>query len=321
MIKNNPLKLLTISIAAYNAEKYLDDCISSLVNVQNIECLDIIIVNDGSTDSTMEISKKYTALYPNSIRVIDKSNAGWGSTINSSINIAEGKYFKPLDADDMFETKNIDDLIVFLGKAEADIIISPYKTLYKNDISNYKISTNTIEMHKYIFKTSLFKDNNIFITENCYYTDIELTLKCIKYAKTYDNYNNIIYLYRVGNDGQSVSDVNLVRNIDQHFNILSNIILHVYNDLNDPNIKNITFERIVEMINRHYSIIFKIKPLINSKKLAKSFDIWLKDANIELYNSIKIFRVKVLREFDYMYGIVYYILKFRSCIYNFLKRL
>lgn len=93
-------KILTVSVAAYNVEKTiartLDSCCADGVREQ----LEVIIVNDGSKDGTVDVVRSYCKRYPDTFKLIDKENGGYGSTLNCSIRAATGKYFKPLDGDD-----------------------------------------------------------------------------------------------------------------------------------------------------------------------------------------------------------------------------
>ena len=121
----NKMKILTISIAAYNAENYIAKCLDSLIKSKYLEQLDIIVVNDGSRDRTSQIAHQYSNKY-DSIRVIDKENGGHGSTINTSISLAEGKYYKVLDSDDAFDTCELDKLVVFLTESDVDLVLTNY---------------------------------------------------------------------------------------------------------------------------------------------------------------------------------------------------
>ena len=125
-------KILTISIAAYNAEKDISNCLNSLINSKEFSKLDIIVVNDGSTDQTVEITNKYVEKYKQSIRLINKENGGHGSTINTSIKHAKGKYYKILDSDDWVNSENLNRLVAFLEKTDTDMVLNPYDEIEYN---------------------------------------------------------------------------------------------------------------------------------------------------------------------------------------------
>ena len=124
----NMNKILTISIAAYNVEKTIGKTLDSLLvgNNDDLNKLDIIIVNDGSKDSTSEVVMNYCTKYPDAIRLVNKQNGGYGSTINTSLEIAKGKYFKLLDGDDQYDTENLTSFLGFLSNTESDIVVSPF---------------------------------------------------------------------------------------------------------------------------------------------------------------------------------------------------
>ena len=99
-------KILSITIPSYNVEKYIDKCVQSMLVDSILDDIEILIVNDGSKDSTPEIAKGYVEKYPQTVRLIDKENGGHGSTINAGIREATGKYFKVVDGDDWLNTEN-----------------------------------------------------------------------------------------------------------------------------------------------------------------------------------------------------------------------
>ena len=104
-------KILTVSIAAYNVSKYLDEALEPFTNSVYKDELEILIVDDGSKDDTAEIAKKYEERYPNTFKLVTKENGGWGSTLNKGIEIGTGKYFKQLDGDDWFDKDNLEDYL------------------------------------------------------------------------------------------------------------------------------------------------------------------------------------------------------------------
>ena len=83
-------KLLSVSIAAYNVEGYLKKALESLAVPEVLDRLEVIIVNDGSKDGTLSVAKEYVERYPNTFRLIDKENGGYGSTVNASLSVAQG---------------------------------------------------------------------------------------------------------------------------------------------------------------------------------------------------------------------------------------
>lgn len=90
--------------------------------------IEVLIVNDGSTDRTEEIAEKYVRQSSGSIRLINKENGGWGSTLNTAIQAGHGKYFKQLDGDDFYSYENLDDFVLFLEQNDSDIVYSPFVT-------------------------------------------------------------------------------------------------------------------------------------------------------------------------------------------------
>lgn len=215
-------KLLSISIAAYNIGNMLSETLNSLtVDEHLMNYMDIIIVNDGSVDCTLQIAEEYRNKHPQSVRVINKKNEGFGSTINYGIMKATGKYFMLLDGDDWFNTAELQSFLSMLKSCDADIILAPYQNVYMgsgktqivnnhdyvptriskiNCISEFK----EVQMHEMIIRTDILKRNNISVA-NCFYTDSELALKALLYTESVIRYPRVIYRYRLEREGQSVS--------------------------------------------------------------------------------------------------------------------
>ena len=92
------MKYLTFTIPCYNSEAYMERCIQSLLPGGND--VEIIIVNDGSSDGTADIANYYEKEYPEIVRAVHKKNGGHGSGVNAGLELAEGLYFKVVDSDD-----------------------------------------------------------------------------------------------------------------------------------------------------------------------------------------------------------------------------
>ena len=119
-------KIFTVTIPAYNVEKYLDEILPTYLDERLLDDIKLLIVNDGSKDSTAEIGRRYEEKYPNTVRLINKENGGHGSTINTGIKEASGKYFKVIDGDDWVDTEELVKFIAYLKNADTDIILTPF---------------------------------------------------------------------------------------------------------------------------------------------------------------------------------------------------
>ena len=126
------MKLLTLAIASYNMEAFLDQCLESVTSFDIPDSLEVLVVNDGSNDRTSNIAHVYQKLRPDIVKVIDKKNGHYGSCINEALSVATGKYFRPLDADDWVNTNNLIQLINKLSICTADLVITEI-CVYKNN--------------------------------------------------------------------------------------------------------------------------------------------------------------------------------------------
>lgn len=236
-------KVLTISIASYNTENFIDETVRSLfIGKQCMDKMEIIIVNDGSKDRTSERAHALEKEYPGSIIVIDKENGGYGSTINTSLAIARGKYYKLLDGDDWYETKELTGFLDYLEQCEADIVVTPYYEVRKVDtlidkhpeipaeivsIEDQAIADRFFAMHEITVKTEILRSFNRPIGEHCFYTDTEYVFYCFSAAKTIARYGKPIYRYRLEVAGQSVS-LQGTRKHHKDFPIVAKRIINAY---------------------------------------------------------------------------------------------
>lgn len=115
-------KKISIIIPIYNAEKYLNKCIDSLIN-QTYTNLEIILINDGSTDSSGKIADRY-AKKDNRIKVFHQSNAGVSAARNYGIQVSSGEYITFVDSDDYVEINMFELLIPIFHNASVDVVVS-----------------------------------------------------------------------------------------------------------------------------------------------------------------------------------------------------
>lgn len=262
-------KILTISIASYNAEKDLPKCLDSFVDSNVLDKLDIIVINDGSSDNTSKIAHNYADKH-SSIRVIDKLNGGHGSTINCGIVSAKGKYFRIVDSDDWIDPNELEKLVKYLEKSNVDVVFTPYQTVDVLDkavietIDNFHccvdfaeeknisvISENTLlAMHAMTFKTSCIKEVGPIIDEHCFYVDSEYFIYPLVFARSFVFLNYNVYKYSIGSLKQSVAINSMIKRRDEHLKVVKSVIQYYKNneDRVEKSVKNLIYRNLKKLI-------------------------------------------------------------------------
>lgn len=158
MIKNNPI--LSVIVPVFNLEDKIGRCLESLIK-QTEERIEIIVVNDGSTDGSEKIIRKYLEKYSN-INYILKENRGVGTTRNEGLKIATGKYITHLDGDDWIE-EGYKECIEVMEKYNLDCLITNFKFDYTEkfeEFEDYHIGKYFELVNKDKYLDELFKWNN-----------------------------------------------------------------------------------------------------------------------------------------------------------------
>lgn len=215
-------KLLSLSIAAYNVERFIEQTLESLLIADDLlNKLEVFVIDDGGTDGTLRIAKDYEKRFPNVFHAVHKEDEGYGSTFNYSIERATGKYFKLLDGDDWFSKDNLQELVSKLETIEADIIIDDfYKCKSESEYTLIKthnqengavlltkdfVSKIPIGMWAIIYKTSLLRECKLQLPENMFYVDQIYSTFPFAYSRNIMFIHLPLYCYRVGRNGQSAS--------------------------------------------------------------------------------------------------------------------
>ena len=229
-------KQLTVSIAAYNVEAYLAETLESLAVPEILGELEVLVIDDGSTDSTGEIARKYEEKYPGTFRLISKENGGYGSTINRGLMEASGRYFKQLDGDDSF-SEDLADFIRLLRERSEDLIITRVIRRSEKDgketVRDYAPDMpegsclfseadipDILTMHSVTFRTDFLREKWRPITEHCVYTDLEYVTYPLVRVKTAYIVHRPLYVYRIGVEGQSISAAGIRKHYREHQKVL-----------------------------------------------------------------------------------------------------
>lgn len=329
------MKTITFSIASYNVEKYLTKTLESFIDDELLNDIEVLIIDDGSKDNTAQIAISFEKKYPQTFRLVRKKNGGHGSTINKGIKEAKGKYFKVIDGDDWVDTKQTIKLVEYLKTTDIDLVLTHFKKVYTS--SNYvEILVNhsngmklnkstsfdynppcTIRMHQITIKTDILRNNNVTISENCFYVDAEFDIYCIANSNTLIYLDLCIYMYRLGREGQSISLKSSQKNFEMHKFVSLKIVdyYHYYTNNHQKcgNKWDMMRDRIVAFVIYDYKIHLSFK---NSKKMKSEFIIYdsiLHEKSDYLWNEIgnRSNQIKKLRENNYKYFDIYS-LRFRG---------
>lgn len=240
-------KLLTIVIPAYNMKALLPRCLDSLISPNVMEEVEVLIINDGSKDNTLEIAQSYEKRFPGYFKAIDKQNGNYGSVMNKGLEIAQGKYFKTLDADDWYDTNNYTKFVEELKKTDADIVFCERCDYFEEDNRIVRRSfDNDVITNKDLQVSSQFWTNdsillNASVTSTAYKTNILLESKMkwdegVFYTDTEYNYiplkkvNSVrfiplpVYVYLIGREGQSMN-INMIRKNFHSTDVVANRIV------------------------------------------------------------------------------------------------
>ena len=130
IFKKDKKELISVIITVYQVKDYIEKCIESVIN-QTYKNLEIIVIDDGSTDGSSEILDKY-ALEDKRIKVIHKENGGVGNARNTGIKMAKGKYLYMIDGDDYISENTIEKLYNNLKEEDADISVCNFLWIYED---------------------------------------------------------------------------------------------------------------------------------------------------------------------------------------------
>ena len=240
------MKVLTVVIPAYNSQQFLDQCISSMLVPEILEKLEIIVVNDGSTDDTAAAAERYCAQYPDVIRLISQENKGHGGALNTGCAAAVGKYLKVIDADDWVETKNLPAFLELLEHCGSDVVLTHYHTIdistgeiknwktypdefgrsYRFDeiMADWRSFDRSLTFHGITYRTAFYQQFGIRLSEHVFYEDYEYSTFPCCHAKSVTPFDLFLYEYRIGDVNQSVSEHNQLKRISHIESVLNRMI-------------------------------------------------------------------------------------------------
>lgn len=298
-------KILSVSIAAYNVAAYLEETLDCFVGVRGMERLDVMIVDDGSTDGTAAIARRYAERWPQTFRVLSKQNGGWGSTVNTGIDEAKGRYFKVLDGDDFFVREHIAPFLDALEHLDADLVLTPShafdsasgRRLYS--MTDYLFPANyraypvdrmnmyffTPSVYGVCFRAAMLRDSGIRITEHCFYTDVEYVLKGCNQAYTAAGLPMELYCYRKARSGQSMSLEGVRRHYMEHYKMLTTLLAYDRDEVTRPAMHEMFNARLTAAAFNMYKWFLFQEPTPEHRRQLMDYDRMLREQYPAIYHT------------------------------------
>ena len=317
-------KLISVIIPIYNTEKYLDDCIRSVIK-QSYRYLDIILVNDGSTDKSKSICEKWQQK-DERIRLINQKNMGAAMAKNTGLNAIKGDLFIILDSDDLLHEKNIEVLYNCMQKEKSDIIEACHTTKFEefkriNLQQNTKIRNFNTEnalkelimsgkFHQTpwnkLYKIELLKE--IRFPKGRYIDDEYWTYKLFANAKKITWINDVIYYYRQHEESTmgkqySIKRLDAIDALYERYNFMK---------VNFPNLKELSCKTFLNNCIYNFQKLCMFEDLDKDKNLRE--DLWNKIKQTIENDNIDSLTIKNKVLFFSFYKYPYMISKIRNML-------
>lgn len=277
--------LVTIVVPVYNVEKYLSKCIDSIIH-QTYKKIEIILVDDGSTDSSGKICDDYKKA-DNRIKVIHKKNAGVSSARNIGIDEANGEFICFVDSDDYLSNNYVEYMLGLNKKTNADFCLSKrcystQKDLELTDKTDNVKVLNSIEATELllsqeifigcwnkIYKLDLLRNNNIRFCESLYYGEgLKFIVNTAQVADKIGVGTERVYYYRINNMHSATKKFNLekYKNGEKSLNMIKSELIKYDNSVE-------------HQLNTHYCFFYfnALFDIIKNKKkseFSKEYDVY-----------------------------------------------
>lgn len=285
---------LTIIVPVYNVEKYLRECVNSILN-QSFKDFELVLVDDGSPDECPVICDEYAKL-DSRIKVVHQKNGGLSHARNMGIKNANGEYLIFFDSDDVMYNNSLSHLVNQLRQRYPDVLITeirdtidmqiddPEEVLFCipeiNNISEavrcvFETKKHTWSAPQYIVKKSMIDEKELYFLEGFYHEDMSWTLALFMSAKSFEYYNKVWYVRRLQRDG-SITNVVKAKRTKDIIQIASDKYYEVMNSQLSDDDKKIMSNRIGQSVFSSLSFCKKYNTDENKEiaaLLSKNIDI------------------------------------------------
>lgn len=305
------MKYISFVIPSYNSEAYLKNAVKSIL--VGGETVEIIIVNDGSTDKTSKIAHKLAEKHPTIVKAIDKKNGGHGSAVNTGLAHATGRYFKVVDSDDWVNGESLQLILSKIDEfeksdEEVDMLISNY-VYEKVDSNKQKVisykgvlpegeiftweETNRFQlgqyilMHSVIYRTDLLKFCQLELPEHTFYVDNIYVYYPLPYIKDMYYIDTDFYRYYIGREDQSVNEKNMIARVDQQIRVTKTMIdMYYLKEIMPKKLRYYMLNYLAIMMTVSSIILIRSKNPENYKKKDELWD-YLRKKDLKAFLKIR----------------------------------
>lgn len=234
--------MISVIVPVYNVEKYVEECLESLyksaVKSDRLEDIEIIVVNDGSTDTSLSLVEKYIDNKKEIFKVVTKENGGLSSARNYGIKVAEKEYLGFVDSDDYVSENYFSEILLNLEEKSTDLLMFDIQNVDADTKENLEIfkgmddekfgkwTVNGSACNK-IFRRKGFE--SFKFSEGLLYEDTDFTYRYLSIVKKYRYLNTSLYFYRIGRANSITTRKK--NNVDDIYIVLGNIYKY-YDDNN-----------------------------------------------------------------------------------------
>lgn len=305
------MKLLSITVPCYNSQEYMRKCIDSLL--EGGENVEILIVDDGSSDQTGEIADEYAVAYPTIVKAIHQENGGHGEAVNTGLRNATGFYFKVVDSDDWVNREAYMKILSTLehllgGDRSLDMLISnfvyekqgatrkkvmryrrcfPVEEMFGWEQIRHMPKGKYLLMHSMIYRTRLLKECGLQLPKHTFYVDNLFAFEPLPSVKNMYYLDVNFYRYFIGRDDQSVHESVMIKRIDQQL-LVNRLMVEAYTNF------DLSQRELDKYLISYLDIITTVSSIMlirsgTEEAMQKKKELWgfIRDKNRRLYRKLR----------------------------------
>lgn len=260
--------LVSIIIPVYNVQDYLVRCLDSVVN-QTYNNIEILIINDGSTDNSSEIIQDYKKRY-NNIVIYDQKNSGQASARNKGIKECSGEYILFVDSDDWIDLNCVEECVQTLISSKSDLVIFDINTIKVNGVIKQVTGTNIFESESVpwnkMYKRELWEGHKF--PEGVWYEDLGVVPIIVGLTARKVKLNKSLYNYNFTRNGSQSHQINNDKNMDI-LKMLQLVDLLLKGNVNESELEYLFIKHIIK------NLIFRkllISNVINNENILEAIE-------------------------------------------------